>query len=258
MGAENMMLDTQVLSQLCRSKAKIDINNRISSTVAKELFGAYRKSDFRNDNFYVPFYSAASYSHRLASSVRKDAIRRIPQKRHADKAVVNFGGVFPDLVEYSNKSIALAINSKNEGALKWAISKQSKRKIVNILSQYRHIIQNDINCVAVTEEDFENAASILFQFTRRHNLKSNFRNSFNDLLILACTERLRHALATKDSLLHRYYVYKSAGRISENDNNIIIDFEGGAKKRKSNRRESKGYINKGWSIAIEQRAGLRS
>ncbi len=246
-----MMLDTQIVSQMIKSRSRPSDGDRICSTVLKELVGAYKIGDLRRDSFYVPFYSPEIQEIHMRSGIRKDILKRGPQKHHCDKVIVSFGGRFPDLVEYGNRSIAAALNSGNISALKWSIEKLSKFKSRTALSCFDYLIQHGVTCIAATESDFDRAADALFDFSQEYSLKDNFRNSFNDLLILACAERQQEDLQTKDSLLSRFFASRNSNRVSENGSNIVVHFAGSALGRSGGRSESKGYINRGWRIAVE-------
>jgi hypothetical protein len=87
------------------------------------------------------------------------------------------------------------------------------------------------------------------EFTSEHNCKGNVRNTVNDILILATAIDRQKKFLTHDNLLNRFAAEYYEAPTHKDKNELLIDFsEKVAEKRKN--RESKGYINKGWSYAV--------
>lgn len=91
---------------------------------------------------------------------------------------------------------------------------------------------------------------LLQEFRKEHNLKENFRNSFNDMLILASAIDTSALLITEDSLLNKFAAKQFAGAYQRQDGIATIDFSQDSPATKRNSRESKGYINKSWQVSF--------
>jgi hypothetical protein len=90
-------------------------------------------------------------------------------------------------------------------------------------------------------------------FVQHHNVKANFRNSVNDMMILATAIAGHEQLLTDDNLLARFAAAQRQAPLREVGEGLIeIDFERsiGVGRRLPN--ESKGYINCGSRIAVEK------
>ena len=89
---------------------------------------------------------------------------------------------------------------------------------------------------------------LLQEFSKQHNLKANFRNSLNDILILSSAIDSSATLMTEDNLLNKFAVQQYSGSYDKRSDLVAINFDkiSGSPPRKN--LESKGYINRGWQV----------
>jgi hypothetical protein len=84
-------------------------------------------------------------------------------------------------------------------------------------------------------------------FSRRYTLKSNFRNSLNDILTLAVAQAASSSLYTNDELLATFAADYTKVPVNREDEALVIDFAQNKGSSSANR-ETKGYINEGWRV----------
>ena len=73
-----------------------------------------------------------------------------------------------------------------------------------IASRFRFLVEHQIRCQPLQQNDVEYAFELLLKFRHNHNLKRNFRNSWNDLLVISTARNANTSLITEDSELARF------------------------------------------------------
>ncbi|MER8817208.1 hypothetical protein NKJ36_24980 [Mesorhizobium sp. M0142] len=109
-------------------------------------------------------------------------------------------------------------------------------------------------CVPLVPQTAEMGIQLLWEFVQHHNVKANFRNSVNDMMILATAIALSERLLTDENLLTRFAAAQREAPLRELDEGVIeIDFERHPGQAQPPRPRARGYINRGWRIAMETR-----
>ena len=97
--------------------------------------------------------------------------------------------------------------------------------------------------------------NILMQFLDTYEPKNAFRNTVNDVLILATAIRHLAKLATEDNLLRRFAAEISEALCEKTlPRGLIINFSTPEVRRKCKSFGAKGFINRGWQVK-ERRGG---
>ncbi|MBL8830203.1 MAG: hypothetical protein JNM18_24715 [Planctomycetaceae bacterium] len=161
---------------------------------------------------------------------------------------MDFGNEFPTVVEYNSLSIANAINEGHVDLFIAATNHFDKALRKRLASRFRFIVENEIRCTPLQPRDVEHAFTLLRQFRREHNLKKDFRNSWNDLLILSIARNAEVELITEDNELSRFASNVDGGTLSRVSDFIQIQFPRSDQQSREPSRESKGYINVGWRV----------
>jgi predicted nucleic acid-binding protein len=241
----NMMVDTQILSYRFKGIDK-DIHSKswvISSITANEFLETQPK-DSKKPDYYI--IHPARYPHLFNLLDAKCA--KMGEHR-TDQVIIDFGNQFPAYREFGNEAISEIINQKKIETYKLSISHFPKQKQKDRLKKLMYILDNDYQCYSLTKSALEEGLSLFSQFTSKHNCKANIRNTVNDILILATAIDRKKVLLTHDKLLNRFAAEYYEVPIEQDKNELLIDFSKKAVDQSKNR-ESKGYINSGWSYAV--------
>lgn len=92
--------------------------------------------------------------------------------------------------------------------------------------------------------------NLYLELEEKYNFKSDIKNSINDLLILSTAYLNGKSLYTEDKLLKVFVAEKLSGTITKKDDGVILDFSSEEDLQRRISKESKGYINRGWSYSI--------
>lgn len=172
--------------------------------------------------------------------------------QHLEKQIVDFGLDYPPAVELGHKSIAKIINDEKAWVLPICADAARIKFSREIKKRVDYIETHGIRCKSLTEESIATALPMFHAFTRNYTMKTDYRNSLNDIFILAVSSHLEIPLLTRDKLLARFseeYLYANLN--DAGDRQIIST----RKKNKSNQRmsESKRYVNRSWRITQGKR-----
>lgn len=224
--------------------------------VAKEFLEAYDHEKHAKDKYYVPLFKERHIEmlqNRWGGRIMKE---HIPSSRHCDKFTIDFDNDFPSIVEYGSRSFSYVINNKLTAAYFWSINGVSKAQIKKLRNRFNFLINNKIECTPVDEEIAEYSIDLLHEFIKENSLKKSIRNSLNDLLILSCAISNELPLRTEDSLLLRFATARYGGNLRKDGAFLVADFSRRTRASKQTNFESKGYINRGWRIAFQNKAKI--
>lgn len=241
-----MFVDTHIISYARQGLIRQSIRGAsISSVVASELllvYGARRTAA----NYYVP----------LAFPLRREAVfippklDHSPSKRSTDQIVFSFGSDYESLIEFGSIAVAKMVNDRNFDLLRLSTSFQSKQRQKIIRENFRFLVESEIRCVPIGRGTVEIGYRLLANFrSSGERFKTTFRNTWNDLLILAAAWDHKDTLWSKDSQLNRFGA--SHGECHESDaGSLTIRFPKQVEGGGSPNRESKSYVNKGWRASF--------
>ena len=112
-------------------------------------------------------------------------------------------------------------------------------------------LHNNITCMPLTRVSVASAFNLLREFTKGHNLKKDFRNSLNDILILTTAIESSAKLNTEDSELSKFASQSYAGQYQKGSEFTTIDFSQITPAPHHKNKESKGYVNNGWRAVFK-------
>jgi len=248
--SQQQHLDTQVVAYAMKGRWDgMLAGSCISSIVANELLLVQSQNPSQAD-LYIPLLSTRHFPGSL--TVRSRRRHRPFSKRLSDSIIIDFGNEFASIVEYNNLSIAKLINEDLDDLLVAAIGHFDKQKRKLLARRFRFIVENGIRCRPLQRADVELAFHLLGEFRRAHNLKQNFRNTWNDLLIVSSAINSNARLITEDNELSRFAAELSGVSPSPADRFIEIPFARTDAQKKRSSRESKGYINVGWRVQFDR------
>jgi hypothetical protein len=164
---------------------------------------------------------------------------------------MEFGLLHSPIVEFGNFAISEVFNERHVPIFSAAVAFLEKDEQKLILDRFKFLISSRIQCLPVVRYDVDTAFGLLEQFTQHHNVKANFRNTWNDLLILAVARNRNSKLLTLDMELAAFANECNAGTVTRDGAVAAIDF---AQSIPLNvRRENqgaKGYVNSGWRVHV--------
>ncbi len=235
-----MFVDTQVLSYAYKSQ-DIDIRGaHVSSVAVNEFLEVH--DGLTKANYFVPRAGPAT----MLNDFRWR--EHPPTKMHTDQFVLDFGGMFPPLIEYGSFAVAEAINARATHVFDSALRHLPKPVRKKLRARAMFILEAELVCVPLVKSVGARAQEFLRKFIQHHQLKRNFRNSMADLLILAAASEAGTPLLTKDNVLTRFAAEIERAPIHTSGKFIQLSFQSGARTARRHPRESRGYINRGWSV----------
>jgi hypothetical protein len=247
------ILDTQIISYSFKNSYAGQIKHQgISSVTAKE-FLLVQGLERTKANYYIPM--PKTLNHLLENGISIPGRDHPFTKGSTDQIVLEFGHDYPALIEFGNLAVAETINLKAKQVFSASIHFLEKEKRKMIMDRFEFLTQQNINCLPLNKSTVELGLSLFHEFLSRYNTKENFKNTINDVFILATAVNSSSTLVTKDSLLNRFASEYFNASLKENLGSLLIDF--GKEKNSENRKakESKGYINKGWRVQAHNYQG---
>jgi|SanBayMetagenome_1026888.scaffolds.fasta_scaffold00786_2 predicted nucleic acid-binding protein len=245
------ILDTNIISYASKGDQKYLVEGEAISSITASEFLEIQSSNPRRANYYVPILSANHRSCLPFSSMlsRRD---RPYSKSTTDSVVFSFSADYPSLIEYSNLAISLAINNQDSQLFYSSIRTLSKEKHKVIKGRFDFILRHHISCIPLNQDIISNAHELLSKFKQSHNLKDNFRNSWNDVMILSTAMVSSTTLVTKDTELNRFAASAYPCKCKTDGDTVILDFSIGEKREAVSKQDSKGYINRGWAASFRK------
>lgn len=253
-----VILDTQVVSFAKKGILPLPSGFSITSTVAQEFLRVREKSTGGARYFTPPpqGLSPDGRANYLAGRSIHGGDRpsnRPLFKKVTDKVVMDFNNEYPSVVEYGHLGISHLINTANRGIYIESITHLPKHERKNLIENFEFLADHRAECIPVDSD----CVSIAFFWLREMvstgmNLKADFRNSLNDMLILATARSKRLNLWTMDELLAQFAREHDVSEVASQGDFYELAFSDvpGPERRES--RESKGYRNTGWRFAIHR------
>ncbi len=242
-----MMIDTQILSYAYKGRSVPTTGARISSIVAHEFLDVYHPAWPTRFRYYVKYLSGRHFG----------AVPPSPAQWKGgmiERIVLDFGTDYPQLIEFNSRATAAIINDRNVPAYGQILASLDKASQKKLRPRFAFVCKHIAECVPLTAQTAELGIELLWRFVQHHNVKGAFRNSANDMLILAAAIASKDDLITEDSLLARFAARERGAPIQDaGQGTIRIGFAAPVTTVHRTARESKGYINRGWRIAEDLR-----
>ena len=241
-------LDTQIVSYAFKGAATRDIQGQFISSIVALEFLLVQGEKHCKANYYIPHAARLGVSHGFGVAPELNRRDHPFGKVTTDSMIVDFGLHHPAIVEYSNFAVAQAITQKLDALYAIAVKFHPKDQRKQLLSKFRFLLDNNIACIPIRLEDVNAAFALLSTFLRKHNTKSKFRNTWNDMLILASARSTQLPLLSNDTLLNRVACELWDGKMDGQGEMVRVAFPSPATSEARESKESKGFINKGWNV----------
>jgi predicted nucleic acid-binding protein len=241
-----------VISYAAKGQFTESLNSKtISSIVANEFLLVQSESPAQA-NYYVPMPSPSLYRFLSSGGLSKLGRRHRLSKRFTDRTVMDFGADYPTVIEFGNIALAYAINRRERLLFSGAIRSLEKAKQKTIKRRFDFLLASGVNCIPLNRGIVTLAQELLAEYTRNHNLKREFRNSWNDLLILATAISQSARLITQDNELSRFAAEQHGALTQWDEHFAGVNFNARDRTTELEKAESKGYINKSWSVSFRK------
>ena len=169
-------------------------------------------------------------------------------------SVLDFGTDHPQLLEFNSRATAAIINDRNVAAYGHTLESLDKALQKKLRPRFAFLCTHIAECVPLAAQTAELGIELLWRFVQHHNVKGTFRNSANDMLILATAIASKDDLITEDSVLARFAAREPGAMVQEAGLRAIrINFAAPMAVTHGPSGESRGYINRGWRIAEDVR-----
>lgn len=252
-----MFLDTQIVSYAMKGRCDDLVGGAsITSIVANEFLLVHGKNSSQA-NYYVPHPSCAGHLHLAPGMSPVGRIGSLQnrtrpfRKELTDSLVMEFGQEYTTIVEYGNFAVAESINNGHLSLYSAAVNFMEKRRKKLLISRFRYLVERGLKCEPVLQNDVEVAFELLARFKKKRNLKGVFRNTWNDILILAIARNRGTALVTQDKELNRFAAETYKADSIKDGRFLRVSFPeispaADCKKSKG----TKGYVNSGWHVRL--------
>ncbi len=241
---QEIFVDTQVLVYALQGKLHLPQRSLVSAVAAGEFLMA-QSPDPMKANYYIPLYLSRAAMNSLRPDNLVSRTSTSQYRRCTDRIVLDFGNKYRPLALFNTGVLTLLINQRSPEFLHFAIEKLPKANQNAIRERFNFLMDARIVCEPLVPPVAERALQMLSEFTEVENLKTNFRNSVHDLLILATAIHRKLDLRTFDTVLSRFASKQYASGQRKDRGCITLRFSG-VKDQASRRSGSKGYVNHGW------------
>lgn len=232
----------------------LEIRSGVISSIVASEFLLLQGSNFKKANYYVPTHHR--YLPLFSSALPYDGFIHVKRSRPfkkelTDSVVMEFGREHEPIIEYSNLALANVINNKLIGAFRASIEHLDKEKQKILKKRCQFLLDNELKCIPLNTEILNRSFLLLQEFMEHQNVKQNFRNSWNDMLILATALFSGVNLVTKDNELNRFAAQRHALSFTYDNPFLYMSFGTAEISTRQLSRESKGYINRGWKANFQ-------
>lgn len=247
------ILDTQIISYSFKNSYDGQIENKSISSVTAKEFLLVQGAEYTKANYYIPM--PKTLNHFLGSGIGIHKRDHPFMKGSTDQIILDFGHDYPTIIEFGNLAISETINLKAKQVFIASIQFLAKEKRKILLTRYEYLLQKNINCLPLSKNAVELGLSLFHEFILRYKTKEKFKNTINDVFILATAVNSLSTLITKDTLLNRFATEYFNASLKEYSGSLLIDFGNEETSERCKNKESKGYINKGWKVKTRNYQG---
>ena len=247
-------LDTQILSYWWKGdRGSKETDAHISAVVASEFL--LMRGECKDCSSYcvlLPTYAQSPVIHDIRRVIPSGRRTRRPRRcgPSTDQVVLEFGNEFPAIRMHGLYAVSELINLQNEGGFEFSIRHLEKDQQKLLRDRFRFLLSNDVSCVPLSKRAIDIGLDLLREFCVSNNVKSDFRNTVNDILILATAVDTSSQLLTKDSVLNKFAASQFQATQQSVQGELLIDFTGQSSRKSKNSNESKGYINRNWQARM--------
>ncbi|MEV6799499.1 hypothetical protein AB0M91_14285 [Micromonospora rifamycinica] len=249
------LVDTQIVSYAWKGVAGYEINGKAVSSVVAQEFLLIQEDNPRRPRYYLPRLQQSEVTARweFYKAGDDEHVARLKRPSHGwrkrtERLMIDLGEDFPAIVEYGHGRLSAAINDGDVRYFELCIAALDRRLRRKLMDRFSFMVECRLKCVALSLETVSRMFPLLDSFSATYNMKADYRNTINDMLILATALERNSRLLTMDSLLNRFAANYYGVTFDVAGSGVgCLEFGGSVPcGRKS--RESRGYINRGWRV----------
>lgn len=237
--------DAENLNDKTEEEEKNILPFKIVSITALEFLENIEKTHSKRTKYYIPSKNKINLD-----LIRHSRIEKPWTNNHSDSILFNFSQDFESYELYNNDSVSEVVNQKLFRVFESAIKFLDKKQYKYLKKKVRLLIESNIYCLPIEVDDIELSYDLLTKFIEKHPLKSDFRNCWNDILILSKAINSGEELYTKDKLLNQFASEEYGGVREKIGDSVVLKFMQNKGSNREPRIESKNYINRGWDYKI--------
>lgn len=161
------------------------------------------------------------------------------------------------ILYWGMSALADIINDHDRARFQAAINRLTPRKRLRLLHKLDFVLQANMPCDALTEEDIQLALGLMRRFAEANSPKIDIRNTLNDMLVLASSINRGFVLRTDDTLLDDFARKQLNARSTPHGDNLmdLRTPKAGYLRRSAGTR---GYVNRIHKMATIHRASRPS
>jgi predicted nucleic acid-binding protein len=246
------IFDTQLVSFAIKGDEQLPFGFGVSSISACELL-LMQSTNPSQASYYVPLPSKIGAHWLLSNATAQSGTRR---RDHAysrsttDRILIDFANDYPAIIEYGALAISQIVNQRQAALFNESIRHLQKDKKKTIKTRFSFLLDQGATCLPLSKGIVRIALELLYGLPAKFSLKSNFRNSFNDLLIYATALYHSAKLESKDSLLQRIMIDRFQPKVVSRGAFAELDFSISTGDKPPTKADSKGYVNRSWRIQM--------
>src|SRR5207249_4716903 len=111
---------------------------------------------------------------------------------------MDFGGRYAAIIEYNSVALSFHINDGRLRRFESAVRFLQPTTPKLLVRRSRFLVSRELRCIPITPDDVRLGFELLSAFTKEHAPKANFRNTWNDILILSACMNRQGSLRTED------------------------------------------------------------
>jgi predicted nucleic acid-binding protein len=245
------MFDTQILVHMQAGRRPVPVEGSFSSVAAKEFLIMYGDQPQR-DRYYVPWKPHGPLLCTLGAPEARPA-NRPAFKGATDRIVVDFANEHPPFYEFGSNAVAGVINEGAEEVYNASLSSLSRGDQRVLKRRFRFLRERGFRCFALDESAIALGLDVLDALMTKYTPKSDFRNTVRDALILGTAAKHGIPLQTEDKLLAELAGAHFSVPVDGAGSDAVIAFERPLTSPGGRSKESKGYIHRGWQMAVNRR-----
>jgi len=236
------LFDTQIISYKFNDTKNIDTSNGAISSIVAIEFLQMQYINANKARYYIPV--------NISYPLNQIKIDHPFNKYSTDSILFYFNQLHAPFKIFSNIAVSNIINKQDILLFNRSVQFLDKAIQKDLKKKFRFIIESQLTCIPIAGQDIEIGFTLLYEFLLKNNAKKNFRNTWNDILILSKAINSNMQLITEDKLLNNFACDSYNAKKKRKDNILEIDFSDLNISKVGHNNDSKGYINNSWKYKI--------
>ncbi|MYR35584.1 hypothetical protein GTW20_25805 [Nocardiopsis alba] len=258
-GILKLIIDTQELIRLSKERAPLPCGGQayMASTTAQELFRTRSKETGR-PAYWVPSIRGVHQAEIMSRKEWRNLAKAHSKwnyggtSLYSDRLLVEFGSDYPPVVEFGHRAISKIINEEKTWLFPMCAGAARVKFGSEMRGRVEYVAESNVRCSPLVGGVIKTALPMFHAFSKKYTFKKDYRNSLNDIFILATSGHLGIPLLTRDKLLARFAEECLGSRLMGVQGCELISPQKGVGERRV-MKESRKYVNRSWRIIQTRR-----